>query len=142
MIGGGVDTRRVKKSIAGLSRRARNVAAALKAVRAVVRKDVRQHGTKGLGPDGKWPKRVRSKTGRSKRRPRRLLGRLTTALDLKLVSNRELVVTSLVPWSNIHQQGGKVGRGSRLPRRTFLWFSPWVIRQIREALQKHVGGGW
>lgn len=143
MISGGVDTSAPLQGIKRMRKRASNLSPAMKAVRGPVRKDMRDHGTKAEGPDGRWPRRPRLKRGARRRRaPRKLLGRLTTSIKITTLTSNTLEVTSLIPWSDIHQKGGRVGRGVTLPKRTFLWFSKPVLYKLRQEVLKHMTVGW
>lgn len=125
-------------------------------VRGPVRWDQGRHYRDEASPDMKWPRLAAStierrrrprginrRTGKRLSWPKRLMGRFPTALQTK-VSTYELVVLSRVKrFSLAHQQGATVGRGSRLPRRQFLWVSPWLLGEIKkrfeEALNKTAG---
>lgn len=102
---------------------------AWKELRKPLRADQREHAKKQEGPDGSWPARasstkVRAASGR--RRKRKLLGRLPTALSVRH-DRRRLLIASLAKWSDVHNQGGRAGHGARIPRRTFLWASDRVL---------------
>jgi len=107
--------------------------------------DLRQHDHAARAPDGAWPglalstiarrtKMIRTKGGRL-RKQNKLLGRLPRALQ-SIVSSRSLIMRSRVKWSMAHQKGAIVGRGSRLPRRQFMWISTWLRGQARDAFIK------
>lgn len=48
----------------------------------------------------------------------RLLGKVPTTNKAES-SARELVISWLIPWAGVHNEGGKVGRGAELPERRF-----------------------
>lgn len=119
--------------------------AVLRTLRKPATVDLRQHDTAARGPDGAWPrlavstvarraKMTKTKSGR-RRKPNKLLGRLPKALQ-SIVSERSLIMRSRVKWSMAHQKGAIVGRGSRLPRRQFMWISVWLRGQARDAFVK------
>lgn len=123
---------------------------AYKEMQGPARYDQRQHDVKEQGPDGPWPGLAAStaaryaRMARSKRRrrkPRKLLGRLPKAMQ-NIVSARSLIVRSRVKWSPAHQRGGVVGRGSRLPRRQFMWISTWLRGQARQILEQTMMRAW
>lgn len=86
-----------------------------------LREDQRDHAKAQEGPLGKWPKRKLG--GR-----RRVLGRLPGAIRVLVsheVGGSVVTATSKVKWSGAHQDGPtRVGHGTVLPRRQFLWISP------------------
>lgn len=105
--------------------------------------DQQQHDRATQGPDGAWPQlapstiarrmrpRGKSKTGKNRSWPTKLLGRLPKSLQ-SIPSKGSLIVRSRVKeFSLAHQGGAIVGHGSRLPRRQFLWISPWLLERAR-----------
>lgn len=110
--------------------------------------DQRHHWRKEESPDQHWPglaastlarrtrARGRDKNGKNRSWPTKLMGRFPTALKLT-PSVRSLVVLSRVKrFSYVHQNGGRVGHGARLPRRQFLWFSSFLLAQARKAFEQ------
>ncbi len=115
-----------------------------KEMQGPARFDQRDHDNKELAPDGSWPalhpstvaRRARmAKSKRRRAKPRKLLGRLPKAMQ-NIVSAKSLIVRSRVKWSLAHQKGAIVGRGSRLPRRQFMWISDWLKGQARKLLEQ------
>lgn len=108
------------------------------------REDLKAHAAREEGPDARWAKRAvrthlrgRRKKGQAlkgggkrmvRRGSRRLLGKLPSAVTFR-VSRGSILGVSKVPWSEVHNTGGKVGRGSMLPKREFLYVSP-AIQQL------------
>jgi phage gpG-like protein len=69
---------------------------------------------------------TRSALGRLKLKKRallkhKMLGKLANAFRSKL-SKTELVITNLVPWAGVHNEGGVVGHGAHVPERKFAYF--------------------
>lgn len=119
-------------------------------LRGPARFDQNHHDRYEEGPDGRWPSlhpstvRRYARLAKAKRRrakPRKLLGRLPRAVKA-VVSNQSLIIRSRVPWSGVHQAGGRAGRGSRIPRRQFLWISDWLIEQAKKAFRKALLKAW
>jgi phage gpG-like protein len=80
--------------------------------------------------------RGRDKNGRNRSWPTKLLGRFPTALA-SVASRNELVIKSRIArFSKIHQEGGTAGHGARIPRRQYLWWSPWVLGQVKKVFEK------
>jgi hypothetical protein len=116
--------------------------------RGIGRFDQRHHWRHDEAPDGHWPglaastldrrsrPRGRDKTGRSRSWPSKLLGRFPTAL-VSVATRQELVIKSRIArFSKIHQEGGVAGHGARIPRRQYLWWSPWVLGQVKKVFEK------
>lgn len=105
--------------------------------------DQQQHDRATSGPDGAWPalapstieRRTRarglSKAGKKRSWPTKLLGRLPKSLKPTASRLRLLVQSRVKEFSLIHQQSGIAGHGARIPRRQFLWISPWLIERAR-----------
>lgn len=146
MIAGSVKLDHVQRGLDEMNRRGLRPSIVLAGLRKPARKDQSQHARKKEGPDGAWPKRARATAygrgaKRKRLRRRRLLGRLPSALNMK-VTRSSLTVQSKVPWSGVHQHGGRAGNGARIPQRHFLWFSDEILDLAAERLQDHVKGGW
>lgn len=52
----------------------------------------------------------------------KLLGKLAQAFTFNITGSA-VVITNHIPWSGVHNLGGKVGNGATLPARPFLFFS-------------------
>lgn len=145
-----VDLTHVDRGWDAVTAAARNLEPAYKALRKPLRADQREHAKAKAGPDGAWPakspitiareKRRRRKSGK-RGRVRKLLGRLPTVVKL-LADRRRVAAVSGVRWSAVHQDGGRVGRGSRIPARPFLWASPAMLATARKVLAEHVTSAW
>lgn len=110
--------------------------------------DQRDHRKSRMGAKGRWPDRAESTKERYRLRrrggnkpARNLLGRLPAALIVKIEKTR-MTVTSRVPWSGVHQRGGRAGRGGRvvIPKREFLWISRRLRRQVLVTMLRTAGG--
>jgi phage gpG-like protein len=108
-----------------------------------LRLDQRDHAKRQEGPSGAWPGRSplttarRSRGAGKRKRARKLLGRLPSALTSK--STRTGVsVFSRAKWSAVHQEGGKAGNGARIPARPFLWASAEVLEAISYVVSRHL----
>jgi hypothetical protein len=128
--------------------------AVLRSLRPAMRKDQQDHRRAQEGPDGKWPGRAQSTlddlarrrravsrtTGRKRRSLRNyLLGRLPSAMDVK-VEGKDLVARSRVRWSLAQYDGGRVGHGSVLPSRQWLWISNGLLDIVVGALEEAMPG--
>ena len=143
-----IDTGDMVSGLRALARAGRDVAPILREARKPLRSDQREHQRRKRGPDGPWPgpsagtvrKRGRTKSGR--RRRRRPLGRLPTSLSIVIVGRATLVARSKVPWAYVHQEGGRVGRGARLPARPFLYFGREFLEDVEQALGQYLARSW
>lgn len=142
-----LDLRGVTAGIDGMRSRGKALGQVFRALKPVVREDQREHAKTQSGPDGRWAKRApstlqkfaRGKSGR--RLVRRPLGKLVSAVAYK-ASRLGVIAESLVKWSGAHQWGGKVGRGSVLPDRPFLWISEKLLKKTADAIEKHALAGF
>lgn len=137
----------IERGLNEMAKRGKYPGVVLRAFRGPARKDQAQHARDKEDQDGgAWPARARATTfgrgaKRARARGRRLLGRLPTSLAVTVTRTR-LIVDSRIPWSNIHQTGGRAGKGAQIPRREFLWWSPSLLREVAKSLTEHVGEGW
>lgn len=117
-------------------------------LRGPARFDQRHHWRTEESPEGRWPglaqatrerrrfRRGRDKNGRKRNWARKLMGRFPNALQ-SIVSARSLIVRSRVKkFSQIHQKGGRIGNGARLPSRQYLWISTWLVQQAQKAFER------
>lgn len=145
MITADFDIRSIERGLDHLARRAERARPFFEALKSPLREDQRDHKRAKEGPDGMWPKRVqptpRSHGKKRKRRSKRLLGKLTTAIGYR-ASSAAVVARSKIPWSGIHQEGGEAGQGAQIPARPFLWLSPGFLRDAGEALLSYVTRDW
>lgn len=111
---------------------------AWKELRKPVRADIRQHARKQEGPDATWPAmgaRTKARARAGRKRPRKLLGRLPSALTTKL-ERRRMLVRSLVKWSAVHAEGGRAGKGAKIPARPWLWISGQTMEHAARVIAK------
>lgn len=161
-----VDLGDVERGLTGMQRKAERLRSAWISLRRPMRADQRDHARRQEGPEGKWPKRsattdrraaeMRSRAKRNVKaakftskkprrhfRARRLLGSLPNrTVKVYALGAHGVVAESKVPWSGVHQDGGRVGRGSRIPARPFLWLSDRFLTQVEETLADHVAEGF
>lgn len=135
-----LDAREVERGFDRMSKTGRSqLGSAFKTIRPHMKVDQRDHASKQAGPESQWPPRAPSTTAkmRSARRRRRPLGRLVGAVTYQ-ASAAGVFATSRVPWSGVHQYGGKVGRGSVIPARPFLWISDKLLEIAMGVIGRHV----
>ena len=137
MIAGRVNTRDVERGLAGVRAAGRNLRGVFRGLRPEIAEDVDEHFEQNMGPDGRWPFRAAAsmrkiigasggltKRGRirakGRRRVRNQLGRIKHTWKYT-VSERSLVGENIVPWSAVHDQGGRVAHGAVIPARRFAW---------------------
>lgn len=117
-------------------------------LRGPARFDQRHHWRKEESPDGHWKglaastrarrqfRRGRGKNGKRQNWSRKLMGRFPNALQ-SIVTAQKLVIRSRVrKFSMVHQKGGRIGRGARLPSRQFLWISNWLVEHASKAFER------
>jgi hypothetical protein len=120
-----------------------------KRLRKPMHKDQADHRDKQRGPRGAWPPLASTTLARyarlGYRKNRRILNRLPNARKTSF-SDKELRMKSRVRWSMAHQDGPtRVGRGSILPQRQFLWISPQLHAEARSEFRRamlHGFMGW
>jgi hypothetical protein len=72
-----------------------------------------------------------------------LLGTLPRSTVYSVRGGDELVAGVRRPdWAGAHNTGAVVGRGARLPRREFLWWSDRFLEVMTAAVEQHVMSGW
>lgn len=80
-----------------------------------------------------------NKRGRRQFRASRLLGSLPNrTVQVQQLGGDGLRAFSRVPWSGVHQEGGRAGRGSRIPARPFLWLSSKFRDLVVSTLEDHI----
>lgn len=129
--------------------------------RKAVRADQKQHAQKQQGPAGQWAslaastiahrKQRTGKQGRKRRRPikskrLRKLGRLPGAFGIK-ITPRSIAAISKVKWSGAHQPRSlsgstRVGHGSQIEARPFLWASTGLLQTVSRLAVDHLVGAW
>ncbi len=110
-----------------------------------LRADIADHRNRQKGPDGSWAPRASStrlrSAGKRRGRPRKILGKLPTALITKS-DRRKIAMASRVPWSEVQRSGGTVGHGARIPARNFLYASENVLWVIAGIIGRHLKKIW
>jgi hypothetical protein len=114
-----------------------DIKAVLLKLRKPMHYDQRDHRDRQRGPNGPWQQLAASTKARyareGKRRNRRILAKLPNA-RYTIVNSRSIRMRSRVSWSMAHQDGPtRVGRGSRIPQRQFLWIS----KRLKEEARRH-----
>jgi hypothetical protein len=122
------------------------IAKALQALKPEMRADTKDHAKAKAGPESGWAPRAASTIASYKthpKAPKKLMGKLPTAVSYKVVG-LTLAGESRARWSDVHQTGGTVGRGAKLPARVFLWISDKLMAlsedQIGDVMLKAFGG--
>lgn len=158
-----VDLRQVDAAIRRMARAGEDMRPVFRKTRGDFRKDQRDHmkrqkssgGAKwaGLAPStrekrlstggraGKFTKRGVMRRGVSRRLNRTLSGRLLARAIIKITTS-EISFRSRIPWAGVHQKGGRVGKGARVPKREFLWVSDRFIGIMRTAVVAHLSKSW
>jgi phage gpG-like protein len=116
-------------------------------LKQLVDADQRDHAKKRSGPEGAWAPRAPS-TVRKMRLDgvrRRPLGKLVQRGAVSYRATKTGVIgTSKIKWSGVHQDGGRVGRGSVLKARPFLWLSKSLLvtseRLLTNVYVRRFGG--
>lgn len=163
-----LDVSDVERSFGNMQDAAKKLRPAWASLRRPMRDDQTDHARKQAGPEGKWPRnsaktierarqmrRGRRKamkaaktkakfSNKTKRqfRASRLLGSLPNrTVKVFQLGGDGLVGESKVKWSGAQQDGARVGRGSRIPARPFLWFSDAFLAQAEQVIADHIVGG-
>lgn len=137
-----VDVGGVQQLLNEIKARGVRPGAVLSTFRGPARADQMDHGREARGPSGPWQPRATapaSKKKRAKMRRRRLLGRLSSAVNTS-VRGGKLVVESQIKWAGVHQRGGTAGRGARIPAREFLWWSEDVLDFFAKQIADYLVG--
>lgn len=66
-----------------------------------------------------------------------LLGRIASSIRAE-ISKGTLVIESAIEWAGVHNDGGTAGKGARIPKRTFLEWTPERIDKFVEIAQQYV----
>lgn len=117
-----------------------------RAARKPLRSDLRDHAAKQTDSGGKWAPRAsstleRRSRGRKRKFRGRLLGRLPGAFDVRVGANF-IRARSRVRWSQAQNRGGRVGHGSRLPKRRFAWLSRDLRAKVRDLYLAELKRSW
>lgn len=155
-----IDLAQVNAGLARLHDAGHDLAQVFRDSRKDVRIDQKDHAKHEQGPAGRWAslspytaiRRLGRRGAQGKRRGRhrigplklkggRILGRLPGALDVK-ADRYGLIARSRAKWSGVHQDGGVVGRGQRVPARPFLWISPKLLRAVVARVDERLTAAW
>ena len=137
-----VDLSDAERGLSNLRNAGVNLRPAFAQMRKPFRDDQRAHAKAAEGPETSWPARAastRKRMGGGRRK--KLLGRLPAAVSVK-VESRAIWVVSKVKWSDVHQTGGTVGHGARIPARPFLWVSDQMQDTAIAIVAKHLTGAF
>lgn len=123
-----------------------DVRGALKKLRKPMHRDQRDHRDRQRGPRGPWAALAATTLERyareGRRRNRRILGKLPNP-KTTTVTAQALIVRSRVKWSLSHQDGPtRVGRGSILPQRQFLWISREMLKEAKREFRRAMWRRW
>lgn len=115
-------------------------------LRKPMHKDQREHRDAQRGPRGPWAPLASTTLARyareGKRRNRRILAKLPNP-RYTIVTSAMLRMRSRVKWSMAHQDGPtRVGRGSMLPQRQFLWISKQLRREAAREFRRALWARW
>ena len=153
-----VDMRRADRKFKKAKLAAGDLRPVFRQMKPVLKADTARHFQQQHGPDGPWPgrsrsgwRRVRGKPGNTYKRGKRAgalnargikryrlqLGRLRGVYTWKTAKQR-MEMHSRVPWSGIHQDGGRAGHGAKIPARTFLWAGPVALHTYEKLAAEHV----
>jgi hypothetical protein len=156
--------REVKAALKRMRHHRGSFAPVFKDLKKPWREDLKAHASRERGPDGKWPKLAASTSGRYehrssqrkrltggrsgpvqkkliRRRSRKLLGKLPSAVTFRAKAG-SIMGVSKVPWSEIMNEGGRVGRGAVLPKREFLFVSPAFQKLAGQKMAEYVVKEW
>lgn len=137
-----VDVREVDRAIDEMLDAGHKLGPAFRKAKPVMRLDQRDHAKKQMGPGGRWPARAKSTARklRSKGKRPRLLGKLPISTTY-VATKTGVRGLSRVSWSNAHNQGARVGRGSVLPKREYLWISDDLLTKVTAIFSEHIVEG-
>jgi phage gpG-like protein len=125
----------------GMKRRARNLMPVWRKLEPFLKKDQQENFRLRAQPEGgRWPAHsasYRERRRRTGRRLPRMLGRLRTQFIIQM-GPVFIRARSRVAWSLAHQEGGRVGRGARLPRRTYHWMSNKFLDMADAAIAEYL----
>lgn len=131
-----IDLGDVEAGLDAMARRGRALGPAFRELKKPLRLDQKDHAKRREGPSALWAPRATSTMARLRaggKRARKLLGRLPGAVKYTATATA-VAGTSRALWSGVHQDGGIVGHGARLPARPFLWISDDMLRVAESTL--------
>lgn len=62
------------------------------------------------------------------------LGKLIGAFVAKVIGRRGVTVENKVPWSAVHNDGGSVGNGAKVPKRQFLFITSEDLDEMKQIV--------
>ncbi len=161
---------RVRAGLLALEKRRKQLTRVFRKLRVPLRQDLAEYAKNQSSPEGSWPRRAPATERRVKERasthtftkkhkkpkigPRRvetssrqmtdLLGKLPVTVSTRTRGGTaaSLIAESKVPWSAIHNEGGVAGRGSQIPARPFVFFSPPFMNTAVKAIEHFMIEGW
>jgi phage gpG-like protein len=145
-----LDLEDLNRAFSETSRRARNLTSVWRQSAPELKADIRETGRKRQGPDGAWEplapatqakrrQQRQSPGGKKWRRKlaRATLGQLRMQFDIEW-GPKFIRAISRIPWSGVHQEGGIVGRGAKIPARVHMWASEKFLGELVERVLDHV----
>ncbi len=143
-----VDIGDVEAGLDAMQKRAHALGPAFRELKIPFKADQKDHGRRKSGPFGAWARRAPSTLAAyrasGKRRLPRPLGKLLSAITYAATTTG-VSAESKVGWSDVHQDGGTVGRGSKIPARPFLWISRRLLDVAEDVFNRVMltafGGG-
>ncbi len=143
-----IEFRDVAEGLEALSKAAtRRKTEAFRQIKPRAKRDLGQRGLTQTGPDGKAWQAGSAASQRRARRDRRRnrqpgdLGKLTTAWKSQ-IEPEQLRFVNVIDYALIHHEGGRVGRGVKLPARPFGGFSPEFADKASKIWADMVLGSW
>ena len=144
-----IDLRDAEAGFRGMTRRAESRRRSFfESAKKPARDDLRQRQKDRRGPNGElWPSRAASTLERARRGGRKrskspsLLGRLPRIWKGQ-VSSDSLRMVNHARFAEVHDAGGTVGHGARLPARGFIGFTRGFIADVHETWAEFVLAGW
>jgi hypothetical protein len=146
-----------------MERAAEHLRPVFKELRPMIAQDLRSHFEQGDGDGEKWPPlapstvqrlmpkrkafvtrgaRAGAVKARYARRVGNILGKLKSAWIFTITDKMIEARSRSAVWGWVHNEGGTAGRGSRIPKRTFAWFRPWLVAHFQERVIARLMGAW
>ncbi len=150
-----LDLRKLFREYDKMGKRGKNLRPAFRVLVPFMKADQIENFKRQEGPTGKWPPKAASTRAKAlgkarssakskgrrppKRGSRKLLGKLSKSFVV-FFDRDGLIAESKVPWSDVHQKGGTVGRGSKIPARVHHWMSVDFLLIAKREIERHVFG--
>lgn len=157
--------RDVRRALEGMGKARKGIRKVMRDLRVPLRADLKKHADHERSPDGAWPKRSakteardrkRTTVYREKRRrgrsgplqetrsPRKAIALLGKLPELTVSRTRlaTLIADNAVPFSGVHNEGGRVGHGAIIPAREFVFLSDPFLEVAVEKITEFVHAGW